>query len=149
MVPNSDEDAEAVVLRLIGEAESEIVMYDDGDASDGSLYQSSRVVQAIQDKIRERPDFVVRCVLNNTDNTRFERELGGNPNVSVRRRRGNPSRVHYKIIDGRKAYISCHQLGQTVRNRRVIDCTRSQSRHHGRRPLALRRYFDDFERHAA
>lgn len=149
MAPNSDEEAEAVVLSLIGEAESEIIMYDDGDTSGGSLYQSPHVVQAIRDKIRERPDFTVRCVLNDLGSTHFEVELSENPNVDIRRRRDNPSRVHYKIIDGRKAYISCHQPGQAARNRRMIDCTRSQSRHAGRRPLALQRYFDDFERYAA
>ncbi len=76
MSPNDNEEAEQVFLDLLGEAETEIVMYDDGDANQGSLYQSSKVVQAVKDKIHENPTFKVDCVLNNrTGATLFETEL--------------------------------------------------------------------------
>ena len=149
MPPNSNEEAQRIFLDLLEEASTEILMYDDGNAQDGSLYQSQQVVQAIRNKIRDIPSFRVRCVLNSGNgSTLFESALAAEPNVTIRPRDDNPSRVHYKIIDGRKAYVSCHQPGMMARTRRMIDCTNSQSRR-GRHPLALQRYFDDFERPAA
>ena len=146
---NDNEEAEKAFLALLTEAEAEVVMYDDGDTNDGSLYMSQEVVQAIKDKLREQPAFRVECVLNKrTGVTRFETELAEERNVRIRERRENPSRIHYKIIDGKKAYVSCHQSGNAARNRRIIDCTNALSRHAGHRPLALQRYFNDFEKYA-
>ena len=150
MDPNDDVEAVQVVLDLLDEAKTEIVIYDDGDTAKGSLYQSEEVVQAIKNKIKEFPAFKVRCVLNSRNgDTLFEGELISMvPNVSIDQRTSNPERVHYKIIDERKAYVTRHRRGGTERSRRMIDCTNALSRRGGR-PLALRRYFDDFERHAA
>ena len=148
MPPNSNAEAEQVFLDLLREAETEIVMYDDGDIGEGSLYQSPKVVEAIKTKLQENPEFRVRCVLNEMHDTLFERELVTILGVEIRRRSSNPSRVHYKIIDGLKAYVSCHQPGEAARNRRMIDCTNAPSRRQGRHPLALQRYFEDFERYA-
>ena len=151
MPPNSNESAVQEYLGLLDEAQTEIVMYDDGDTTEGSLYQSRAVVDAIQAKIEENPTFKVKCVLNNQrGETLFERELENlAPQVNIRGRRENPTRVHYKIIDRRKAYVSRHPSGESARTRKMIDCSRSPSRRTGQPPLALRRYFDDFERHAA
>ena len=150
MAPNSNDEAQRIFLDLLGEATTEIVIYDDGDTQAGSLYQSREVVRALEDKIRANPEFKIDCVLNDaTGATLFERELARHSNVRIRPRSADPSRIHYKIIDGRKAYVSCHEHGTTARNRRMIDCTNALSRNRNSRPLALRRYFDDFERHAA
>lgn len=148
MPPNSDAEAEHVFLDLMREARTEMVMYDDGEAGKGSLYQSPRVVDAIKTKLQEHNGFRVICVLNELNDTLFKRELDGTDGVKLCRRISKPSRVHYKIIDRRKAYVSCHQLGEAARSRRMIDCTDAPSRRPGRYPLALQRYFDDFERHA-
>ena len=150
MPPNSNEEVVSAFLRLLGEADTEIIMYDDGDTNDGSLYQNETVVQAIKNKIGDNPEFKVDCVLNNQlGNTLLERELADEPTVRIRHRHGTQSRVHYKIIDRRKAYVSCHQPGQANRNRKLIDCTGALSRQPNTPPLALRRYLDDFENHAA
>ena len=149
MPPNSDTSVERILLKLIRNAQREIVLYDDGDLGAGSLYQSEEIVSALQSKLQD-PNFRVDCVLNTkTGSTLFEQELEALKNVRIRSRRANPSTIHYKIFDGTVGYISRHRLGETTRNRKLIDCTRAQSRHPGRRPLALRRYFDDFERYAA
>ena len=148
MGPNDDESAENVFIELLDEAETEMVIYDDGDTTEGSLYQSDEVVRAISEKIDGNPGFKVRCVLNSCGgSTKFEQELAGKPNVSIRPRDADESRIHYKIIDERKAYVTRHRRGGKVRSRKMIDCTDAPSRRGGR-PLLLRRYFDDFERHA-
>ena len=149
MRPNSDTSVEAIVLKLIEQAEREVVLYDDGESTKGSLYQSRRVVDALRSKL-QAPSFKVDCVLNEmTGTTLFERELGPLDNVRIRQRRENPSTIHYKIFDGTVGYISRHRPGEPTRNRKLIDCTRAQSRFPGKRPLALRRYFEDFHRNAA
>ncbi len=145
--PNNNESAVEEYLDLLGEAEREIVMYDDGDAADGSLYESQAVVEALRAKIADNPEFTVKCVLNDQRRrTLFERKLGALTQVDIRPRRENQGRVHYKIIDGRKAYVSRHGRGDICRARKIIDCTNSQRRNG--RPLALQRYFTDFERYA-
>lgn len=151
MLPNSNAEAIQIVLKLLDEANSELIMYDDGDTADDSLYQNEALIFAIKEKIRKNPDFQVLCVLNHcAGETRFEQALTALPNVSIRQRRiSQQSRVHYKIIDGRKAYVTCHELGQVDRNRKMIDCANAMSRRKNTRPLALRRYFEDFEHHAA
>ena len=150
MLQNNDASAIQIVLELVKESTSELIMYDDGDVNPGSLYQNTGLIQAIREKIAKNPNFQVRCVLNRcAGETLFEQEFSDSPNVSIRQRRSNENRVHYKIIDGRKAYISRHERGQMDRNRKMIDCTNAMSRSKNSKPLALRRYFEDFERYAA
>ena len=48
MPPNNNESAEQWFLNLLRQATTEIVMYDDGDTSEGSLYQSRTVVDAVK-----------------------------------------------------------------------------------------------------
>ena len=149
MPPNSNEEVERLLLELLAEARYEIMMYDDGDPDVGSLYQSREFVDAVKKKIADNPAFRVLCVLNYlSGETLFEQELGQLSTVSIRRRASKPSRIHYKIIDGRKAYVSCHQRKHATRNRKMIDCSKALPRG-GRRPLVLRRYLNDFENHAA
>ena len=149
MTPHDDEVVVTDFLQLLAEASVEIVMYDDGDTSPESLYQDRRAVDALRDRLVEDPDFTIDCVLNDRNGeTLFESALEGLPNVRIRSRASNPRRVHYKIIDRRKAYVSCHDVGQKTRGRKLIDCT-DVPLTRGRTPIALRRYFDDFERHAA
>ena len=144
-----DEQAERIFLGLLAEAKTEIVMYDDGDDHDGSLCRSLAVLTAIRAKLHENAQFRVACVLGHrTGLTLLEKELDLHPNVAIRERRVHPSRVHYTIVDGRKACVTCRALGKPVRNCRLIDCSNALSRRAGQRPLALRRYFADFEGHA-
>ena len=149
MPSNSDTSVERILLRLIDQAQQEIVMYGGNDPTEESPYRSKLVVDALKEKLRN-PEFRLACVLDfRTGETLFERELEPLRNVTIRTRRENPSTIHYKIFDGTVGYISRHRPGGTVRNRKLIDCTRAQSRHPGERPLALRRYFNDFNRYAA
>lgn len=149
MEPNTDADAIETCLRLFEEAEHEIVMYDDGDGSKGSIYQSEALVELLKRKL-DGGQFSLQCVLNDpTGNTRFETELDGLKGVSIRRRTANPKREHYKIVDNRKAYVSCHDRGENVRGRKLIDCTNVQERRRRPHPLALQPYFADFEENAA
>ena len=140
MPPNTDRDAKAAVQALVAEAQHSLWMYDDGDPETESLYQNEAFVQAIQSKLAENKNFKVECLLNYpTGTTLFERELSNVNGVQIRKRVRNRSRTHYKIIDGRKAYVSRHRRRHKTRYRKLIDCSRS------RKNLAIQPYIKDFE----
>ncbi len=151
--PNTDKDAIETCLELFREAQHEIIMYDDGDTGEKSLYQSEDVVSLLEEKLAD-PQFHVRCMLNQpTGETRVEEVLKAFPdNAEIIHRTKDHRRVHYKIVDGRKAYVSCHDLGARDRSRKIIDCTRAMPVFPSifkQRPVALRPYFADFDTHAA
>ena len=149
--PAVNDDASAVTsfLGMLNEAEESLIIYDDGDDSDGSLYKDRRVIEAVQHKLGDNPAFEVRCLFNCDDNLLFRRELEGKRQVHVRIRSNGPSDdgIHYKIIDGgAKAYLSRHALGAKQRRYTIIDCTRVPPRHRGHvADSLLGMYKEDFE----
>ena len=134
---------------MLNQAQESLIIYDDGDDSHGSLYNDSRVVEAVQRKLGDNPAFEVRCLFNCDDNLLFQRALKGERQVHVRIRSNGPSDdgIHYKIIDGgAKAYLSRHALGSKQRRYKIIDCTRVPPRHRGHvADSLLGMYKEDFE----
>ena len=151
---NSNAEVRQILLKLLADARSELVMYDDGDPNPESIYESEEFVSAVRAKLRDNPSFRVRCVLNYpSGQTRFEQEFRSDATrVVIAKRASEPSRIHYKIIDERKAYVSSHHRGATARNRRMIDCSNALPlwplRKLGIRSVKLRQFFRDFEGHA-
>ena len=151
MDPNSDEKALAWFLLLLRQASTEVVMFDDGDTSPGSLYQRQEVIDAIRGALDRHPNLKIRCLLTHRRHeTSFEQTFDDHPRVSIGKRSGPRSSVHYKMFDGKIGYISRHAPMQTARKRLLIDCSRPAARRRtGGRPLALSPYYEDFERHYA
>ena len=149
--PAINDDASAVrsFLGMLNQAQESLIIYDDGDDSEGSLYNERRVIEAVQRKLRGNPVFEVRCLFNCDDNLLFQREFKGERQVHVRIRNNGPSDdgIHYKIIDGgAKAYLSRHALGAKQRRYTIIDCTRVPPRHRGHvADSLLGTYKEDFE----
>ena len=149
--PAINDDASAVrsFIGMLNQARESLIIYDDGDDSDGSLYNDRRVIEAVQDKLGDNPGFEVRCLFNCDDNLLFQREFKGERRVHVRIRSNGPSDdgIHYKIIDGgAKAYLSRHALGAKQRRYTIIDCTRVPPRHRGHvADSLLGMYKEDFE----
>lgn len=144
--PNDNKSAEDWFLRMLSRTRREVVMYDDGDP--GTLYDSPEVVEAIKKKVRELPHFKVRCMLNfGSGKTLFEREFADENRVKIYSRKGSRERRHYKLFDNRAAYVSHHARGHNARRRFVLYCRKTARP--GKHPVALRRYFRDFDTHAA
>ena len=61
---NNDEQAVLNTLELIKEAKNEIEIFDDGDCFPGSAYEDERIIEAIEDKLRENPAFKFRFLFN-------------------------------------------------------------------------------------
>ena len=145
---NSDKKAIAWFLYLLQGVTSEVVMHDDGDTAGGSIYQNKTVVDAIERTLHKNGELQVKCLLTHRRHeTLFEQRFDNHNRVFIYERTGPRSPIHYKIFDGKKAYVSRHAPQETTRKRLFIDC--SQASRRGARHLALRRYFEDFEQHHA
>ena len=121
---NSDEAAVEQFVALLDEAETSMVVHDDGNKMDGSIYESDTVIDAVREKIAKHKDFRLSCHFN-FGGTRFTDELAGCPAVRIRTGQGDrpADDVHYKIIDcGRKAHLSSHRFNSKERRYKVIDC---------------------------
>lgn len=134
---------------MLNEAQESLIIFDDGDDIDGSIYNDRRVIDAVQDKLRNNPEFELRCLFDSDDDLLFRRELERERHVSIRTRSccALTDGIYYQIIDGgTKAYLSRRALGSKERRFRLVDCTRVPRRHRGRvADTVLGRYKEDFE----
>ena len=124
---NSDETAESNFLTLLQDAKESMVVHDDGNKMEGSIYQNQRVIDAVHMKLSENPRFRFSCHFNFDDGMPFTKAFEGHPGVRIVTGHGDrpDDDVHYKIIDeGIKAHISRHEVASQERRYRVIDCAR-------------------------
>ena len=147
---NDDVSAARSFLSMLNEVQESLIIYDDGDNSDGSLYNDHRVIEAVQEKLKGNPLFEVRCLSNCNDDLLFRRELEGERQVDVRIRSNSEPEdgIHYKITDGgAKAYVSRHALGSKEGRYNIVDCMRVPPRYRAYAADSLPgMYKEDFER---
>lgn len=125
---NDDPAATEYFVGLLDEAKEKMTIYDDGNDMAGSIYNDPEVIAAVQGKLEQNADFKIQCFFNFDHDLRFRQVFGDHPQVDIRTGDNAAANdVHYKIIDdGRKAYLSRHELGHSERSIRWIDCTRVQ-----------------------
>lgn len=146
---NDNASALRSLLGMLNEAQESLIICDDGENSGGSLDNDSRVIEAVQEKLKDNPLFEVRCLFNCNDELLFRKELKGERQVDVRIRSNSAPEdgIHYKIIDGgTKAYVSRHALRSKKGRYKIVDCTRVPPRY--RADMAdslLGMYKEDFE----
>lgn len=89
-------------IELLDEARTTMVVYDDGNDMDGSLYNDRRVIEAVRSKLRANPDFQLQCLFNCDHDVKFRKELANEQRVDIRTRYDwdNAGKIHYKMIDG-------------------------------------------------
>ena len=145
---NDDDSVVSNFIALLDEARTSMILYDDGNDMAGSVYNDSRVIDAVHSKLQANPDFELRCLFNCDDDVEFRKEFADKPQVEIRTRSDmdGERRIHYKIIDGGvKAYLSRHSLGSSQRQYKTVDCTNVSKRHRSRvAESVLRRYTADF-----
>ena len=132
---NDDDSVVTNFIELLSEARVSMVVYDDGNDMDGSLYNDPRVIDAVRSKLREHPAFKLQCLFNCDDDVKFREELAHEQRVDIRTRidSGDQGEIHYKMIDGGvKAYLSLHALGSRDRIYKIVDCTTVSKRHRSR-----------------
>ena len=146
---NDNASALRSLLGMLNEAQESLIICDDGENSGGSLDNDSRVIEAVQEKLKDNPLFEVRCLFNCNDDLLFCKEAKGERQVDVRIRSNSAPEdgIHYKIIDGgTKAYVSRHALRSKKGRYKIVDCTRVPPRY--RADMAdslLGMYKEDFE----
>ena len=145
---NDDNSVVSNFIELLDEARTSMILYDDGNDTDGAVYNDSRVIDAVRRKLRSNPDFELRCLFNCDEHVKLREEFTNEPQVDIRTRSdgGRERKVHYKIIDGGiKAYLSRHELGSSRRRCKIVDCTNVSKRHRSRvAGIVLREYTEDF-----
>lgn len=106
--------------RLLKSADKKMVIYDDGDKTPGSLYESPEIVEMIKEKLAENKHFVIVCSFNLEHTTLFKRAFADEDRVRFAPGRGGS--IHYKIIDdGKIAYLSSHSEGSVNRKVKIYD----------------------------
>ena len=123
-VENDDEDAIRHFLAVLAKAERELLVHDDGDKTNGSLYDDENTVEAVRERLRKCPSLQIRCLLNFKADVRMaalSKEYGARFQVRYLHQRPDDD-VHFKIADGgTMAYLSVHPRGVTERQGQVIE----------------------------
>ena len=130
-VTNDNSEAVAQFVQAVEHAEVELLIHDDGDKVDGSVYDDRSAIQAVRDRLNERPGLRMRCLLNYNENVEMAKlkdEFEDRFRVRYLHQRPVDD-VHFKIADhGKWAYLSTHRKGDTVRNGKVCDGTHANER---------------------
>lgn len=145
---NDDNSVVTNFVELLDEARTSMIVYDDGNDMAGSVYNDSRIIEAVRRKLRSNPGFELQCLFNCDDDVRLRKEFAHEPRVDIRTRTdmGGERKTHYKIIDGGlKAYLSRHELGSSQRRFKIVDCTNVSKRHRSRvAGFVLSKHTEDF-----
>lgn len=130
-VTNDNSEAMARFAEALNHANNELLIHDDGDKVDGSIYNDDSVIQTVRDRLNNCPDLRIRCLLNFNEDvkaTKLSDEF--NERFQVRYLHQRPvDDIHFKIADrGKWAYLSTHRKGNPERDGEVCDGTRASER---------------------
>ena len=123
-VEDDNEDAIGHFRAVLDRAEREFLMHDDGDKTDGSLYDDRETIEAVRERLRVCPHLKIRCLLNFNADVEMAALSGDyDGRFEVRYLHQRPvNDVHFKIADGGKmAYLSVHPKGVTEGQSQVIE----------------------------
>ena len=124
---NDDGFACKVFTELLNDAQTEMILYDDG-GKESPIYDDDAVVSVVQQRLKENPDLKLFCLFTYDDRTAFWSAFEKDPRVYLKKRPVR-SDVHYKIIDGgRKGYVTVHKLNTASRPFRRYDCNKVRPR---------------------
>lgn len=116
--------------RLLKGANKKMIIYDDGDKTPGSIYESEEVVSMVKEKLTRNKRFVMYCNFNLNDSTLFREKFESHNRVYIKTRKEKGEAIaHYKIIDdGKMAYLSWHREGSTNRKVKIYDFSNVRKR---------------------
>ena len=143
---NDDSTVGELFTQLLRDVERDLIIHDDGDNSNRSMYNDPSIVDEIRVCLNEKAALNVRMYFNKRGDLEVNALTEAFPDrVSIRYNTGerSPSDIHYKIIDGgMQGHLSRHALGCSEREFEFYDCSRSR-RH---RERILGPYCERFER---
>ena len=113
---NSDDHAKDTFIRMVNETNSLMVIHDDGNDFEDSIYNNEEVISALRDRLRKKRKARVKCLFNFPNQSLKFLELARLDEFRERieiwyRAGGRPCKdIHYKIVDGGKmVYLSEHK----------------------------------------
>lgn len=116
---NSGEKAVVYFRRVLAEAEEHMIIHDDGDNVEESIYNDNAVLAVLDKRLEGSSKLNVRVLFNNPGVQLGVLELAKKhgDRLQVRyRENGRPvGDIHYKIADRRMGYFSEHDEGSTSR----------------------------------
>lgn len=128
---NDDNFACDVFTELLNDAQTEMLIYDDGGRNN-PIYDDERMVGAVKRRLKENEDLQIFCLFTSGERTAFWKAFNEEPRVHLKKR-STRSDLHYKIVDGgRKGYLTVHSLGASVRPFRRFDFSKVPPRYRER-----------------
>ena len=116
---NSGEKAVVYFMRVLEEADEQMMIHDDGDSVDGSVYNNKKVIAALDRRLKGGSNLKVRILFNNPgvqlDILELAKKHGDRLRVRYRKGGRPVGDIHYKIADRRLGYFSEHDEGSTER----------------------------------
>ena len=116
---------------VLRQADSELLIHDDGDQVSGTVYNDDRTIQAVRRRLNECQKLKIRCLFNfneDVEMAKLSSEFGTRFQVRFLHQR-SPGDVHFKIADrGKWAYLSTHLRGDTERDGEICDGTLASER---------------------
>lgn len=129
---NDNDAAISKFIGLVNEVENEMIIHDDGDNTKCSIYNNDKAIEAVRKRLQEHKDLTIKCFFNEREDIKMVflgEQFPGRFVVRYREGERPDHDIHYKIIDdGRKGYLSVHDLGGCSRKYELIDCTDSPQR---------------------
>ena len=122
---NNDTLAATSFLELVDRADRRMIVHDDGDAIDRSIYNTHAVVDKVEARLREG-GFEIVFLFNSKErgNLELSRRLGDNPSVTILQAplRDRDSDVHCRILDDADVvHLSRHRPGAETRNTKCLN----------------------------
>ena len=114
---NDGDTSKRYFLLLLGQARHKMITYDDGNDVEDRVYKDQEVLNAIEEKLRERPEFTMQCLFNCPVPDSLRSKFAEEHRMAFR------SDAHMKIIDdGRMAYFTRQDYSSMVRPYELVDC---------------------------
>ena len=116
---NSGEKAVVYFMRVIEEADEQLIIHDDGDSVEGSVYNDEQVIAALDRRLGSGSRLKVSILFNNPgvqlDILELAKKHGDRLRIRYRQGGRPAGDIHYKIADRRMGYFSEHDEGSAYR----------------------------------
>ena len=115
---NSGEKAVGYFMRVLAEANEQMIIHDDGDSVVESIYNNEKAMAALDRRLSDS-ELKVRILFNNPgvrlDILELAKKHGDQLLVRYRRKGRPVGDIHYKIADRHMGYFSEHDEGSSDR----------------------------------
>ena len=148
---NDDEAAVEMFMRVLSAAKESLVIHDDGDKIDGTVYEDERVIDAARRQLRRHDALNIQCLFNDKEDLALVRHMGeefpGRFQAWCRSGSRPAGDIHYKIADGGLiGHLSAHGHRAAERSFKLLDCSAAKPR---TRRIVFGKYLRQFERDVA